>query len=382
MKSPHQVQKIYFRVQDLDKRGLPIVIRTILGLLLALDIGVQLAFADQINKAPAVVKSQFIYENAPFPQCHASTIVDTPTGLVAAWFGGTQEKSPDVGIWVSRLDGDAWSTPVEVANGIQHESLRWPCWNPVLHQANGGPLLLFYKVGPSPSTWWGMRTESKDGGITWSRPERLPDQILGPIKNKPIVLASGQLLCPTSEETSGSPSRWTVHFERTDDLGITWSRTQPLNDGVEIAAIQPSILQHTDGLLQAIGRSRQGKLFTIESNDDGKTWSEMSWLNLPNNNSGTDAITLKDGRHLVVYNHTTKGRSPLNVSVSKDGKTWEAALVLEDQPGEYSYPAVIESADGLVHITYTWKRQRVKHVVVDPEKLKTLPIVDGKWPFE
>lgn len=366
--------------QDSGKTGLQTTMRMALVFLIGLVVGTPLAFAEKVDRSPAIVASQFIYESAPFPQCHASTIADTPTGLVAAWFGGTQEKSPDVGIWVSRRDGNTWSTPVEVANGVQHANLRWPCWNPVLHKANDGPLILFYKVGPSPSTWWGMRTESNDGGLTWSRPERLPDQILGPIKNKPIVLASGQLLCPTSEETSESPSRWTVHFERSNDLGITWSRTKPLNDGLETSAIQPSILSHGDGRLQAIGRSRQGKLFSIESDDDGVTWSEMSWLNLPNNNSGTDAVTLNDGRHLVVYNHTTKGRSPLNVSISKDGKTWEAALVLEDQPGEYSYPAVIQSADGLVHITYTWKRQRVKHVVVDPEKLKTSPIVDGKWP--
>lgn len=338
------------------------------------------ANADDSGKKPAVIASQFIYETAPFPQCHASTIAETPAGVVAAWFGGTAEKSPDVGIWVSRLIDDSWSIPVEVADGVQHQSLRWPCWNPVLYQAVDGPLVLFYKVGPSPSTWWGMQSESKDGGVTWSRSQRLPDKIFGPIKNKPVTLASGEMLCPTSDETSQSPSRWTVHFERTGDLGVTWSRTEPLNDGISIAAIQPSILQHGDGRLQAIGRSRQAKIFTIQSDDQGKTWSEMSFLDLPNNNSGTDAVTLKDGRHLLVYNHTTKGRSPLNVSISKDGQTWEAALVLEDQPGEYSYPAVIQSSDGLVHITYTWKRQRVKHVVVDPGKLELTPIVEGKWP--
>jgi predicted neuraminidase len=81
-----------------------------------------------------------------------------------------------------------------------------------------------------------------------------------------------------------------------------------------------------------------------------------------------------------VYNHTTKGRSPLNVSVSRDGKTWEAALVLESEPGEYSYPAVIQTSDGLVHITYTWKRQRIKHVELDPARLKAVPMPDGNWP--
>src|SRR5262245_33066159 len=109
---------------------------------------------------PAIVSTEFIYETAPFPQCHASTIESTADGLVAAWFGGTREKNPDVGIWVSRHDGKSWSAPVEVADGVQDATTRHPCWNPVLFQMPGGPLLLFYKVGPSPSTWWGMLMQS------------------------------------------------------------------------------------------------------------------------------------------------------------------------------------------------------------------------------
>lgn len=119
----------------------------------------------------------------------------------------------------------------------------------------------------------------------------------------------------------------------------------------------------------------------------------MSLTSLPNNNSGLDAVTLKDGRQLLIYNHSTrkqegmghKGRGVLNLAVSKDGKNWEAALVLDylDQPEkQFSYPAIIQTKDGLVHIAYTWHRKRIKHVVVDPDKLVTYPIVDGKWPSE
>ncbi|HMC12304.1 MAG TPA: exo-alpha-sialidase, partial [Pirellulaceae bacterium] len=137
---------------------------------------------------PGIVTGEFIYETAPFPQCHASTIALGRDGLVASWFGGTRERHPDVGIWVSRHDGKGWSAPVEVANGIQDATTRHPCWNPVLFQMPDGPLLLFYKVGPSPSTWWGMLIRSDDGGRSWSKPEKLPDDIPGPIKNKPILL--------------------------------------------------------------------------------------------------------------------------------------------------------------------------------------------------
>src|SRR5678816_4199565 len=114
-----------------------------------------------------LTRSEFIYETAPFPACHASTIVETSTGLVAAWFGGTAERNPDVGIWTSRFEGGRWTTPVEVANGVQSPTLRYPTWNPVLFQSTGGPLILFYKVGPSPSEWWGMAMRSQDGGRTW-----------------------------------------------------------------------------------------------------------------------------------------------------------------------------------------------------------------------
>jgi arylsulfatase A-like enzyme/predicted neuraminidase len=327
---------------------------------------------------PGVVSSEFIYEKAPFPQCHASTIVETKGGLVAAWFGGTREKNADVGIWVSRRDGDRWTDPAQVADGKQTDGKQYPCWNPVLFRPKNGPLMLFYKVGPDPSQWWGMLRTSDDNGKTWSDAKRLPDGILGPIKNKPIHLPNGDILCPTSTEDHG----WRVHFERTGDGGKSWKATDPLNDGKKLGAIQPSILIHKDGKLQAVGRTKQGKLFEIWSDDGGKTWGKMELTTLPNPNSGIDAVTLQDGRQLLVYNHTVIGRSPLNVAVSDDGKTWKAAVVLESEPGEYSYPAVIQSADGLVHITYTWKRQRIKHVVLDPKKLVLRDLVDGKWPKE
>jgi predicted neuraminidase len=329
---------------------------------------------------PGLLRSEFIYDTAPFPSCHATTIVETKSGLVAAWFGGTAEGKPDVAIWSSRLADGQWTAPVEVVNGTQPDGTRHPCWNPVLFQPKTGPVLLFYKVGPSPQRWWGEIKTSTDSGQTWSAARRLPDGILGPIKNKPVQLARGDILCPTSVETPEKATRWQVHFERSSDGGQTWAATKPLNDGLTISAIQPSILLLGGDKLLALGRTRQQRIFEITSDDAGKTWSEMKLGALPNPNSGTDAVTLKDGRHLLVYNHTPRGRSPLNLAVSKDGATWEAALVLENEPGEYSYPAIIQTADGLIHITYTWKRQKVRHAVVDPAKFKPAPIIDGAWP--
>jgi predicted neuraminidase len=315
---------------------------------------------------------EFIFESAPFASAHASTIVETRSGLVAAWFGGTREGADDVGIWLSRRISGKWTPPVEVATGKQDDGRRFPTWNPVLFELRAGELALFYKVGPNPRAWWGMLRASPDDGRTWSDGQRLPHGILGPTKNKPFRLPDGSIIAPSSTETPESPSTWRVHFERTRDAGATWSVSRPpaTAEGSAIDAIQPSILTHGGGKLQAIGRTRSGRVFQTWSEDSGQTWSPVTLLELPNPSAGTDAVTLKDGRHLLVYNHTPKGRTPLNVAISRDGRVWTTVHVLENEPGEYSYPAVIQTADGLVHITYTWRRERIKHVVLDPAKLK------------
>ncbi|WP_167607209.1 sialidase family protein [Maribellus sediminis] len=354
----------------------------ILGLILIVLLFAQCS--QQVDFKSGILVEEFIYTEAPYPSCHASTIAETPNGLVAAWFGGEYERHPNVGIWVSRhVDGE-WMPSVEVANGVQNDTLRYPTWNPVLFQVPDGDLLLFYKIGPSPSTWWGMMMRSSDSGVSWSDPEKLPEGIIGPVKNKPVLLEDGTLLCPTSTEGDG----WRVHFEMTKDWGKTWEKTNAINEPKIYNIIQPSILFHKDGRLQMLCRSRNSVLASAWSDDNGKSWSLVQDSGLPNNNSGTDAVTLKDGRQLVVYNHVktpigaSKGhRTPLNVAVSEDGKHWEAALVLEDSEiSQYSYPAVIQTSDEMVHVVYTWRRERIKHVVIDPAKLKSLPIVYEQWP--
>jgi predicted neuraminidase len=204
------------------------------------------------------------------------------------------------------------------------------------------------------------------------------------VKNKPVTLPDGSLLCGSSTEDKG----WRVHFERTPDLGRTWTRTDAVNDGRAIGAIQPSLLFTGGDGLVALGRSRQGRVFRIASTDAGRTWGAMTLTDLPNPNAGTDAVTLRDGRHLLVYNHTGGAppkwggpRSPLNVAVSADTTAWQAAAVLEDERGaEFSYPAVIQAADGRVHLTWTWKRKRIRHAVLDPAALRLRPMPGGRWP--
>lgn len=333
-----------------------------------------------------IVTDEFIFNSASFPESHSATIVETPAGLVASWFGGTKEANPDVEIWVSRLENNKWTVPVSVADG-KIDGTRKACYNPVLFLVPNGDLLLFYKIGKNVGDWKAFVKTSKDNGVTWGERVALKEGFLGPVKNKPVMLSSGKIIAPASLE--GSPG-WRVHFEVSDDTAKTWRKIGPINTGTDYTIIQPSILVHKNGKLQMLARSKQRALITSWSGDNGETWSQVAPSGLPNNNSGTDAVTLKDGRHLVVYNHVRphdslkngKGpRTPLNVAISKDGKTWYASLILEDSPiSQYSYASVIQSKDGMVHVVYTWRRQKIKYVKIDPSKLTMTKIKDGRWP--
>jgi predicted neuraminidase len=326
---------------------------------------------------PGLISEEFIYDTASFPQCHASTIVETNRGLVAAWFGGTKEKDPDVGIWSSYREEQGWTKPVEWANGIQHAAKRHPCWNPVLFQPPGdGPTLLFFKVGPSPKEWWGEMMVSYDRGRSFRDRRRLPEGIDGPVRCKPVLLGDDVLLAGSSTEYDG----WVVHFEKGSLQGGipdgNWRRIGPINTQEEFHAIQPTFLRHPQERLQVLCRTQQNVVATSFSDDRGDTWSGLVGIDLPNNNSGIDAVTLRDGRHLLVYNHLPSGstgwggRGLLNLAISEDGLSWHKAGVLEQEKNaEFSYPAIIQSQDGLVHLTWTWKRKRIKHVVIDPNKI-------------
>lgn len=331
--------------------------------LFALAFSVSLQLSAQNNWK--VVKKELIFENPPFAECHASTIVEVaPDKFLASWFGGTEEGHVDVGIWLSTLEKGKWSKPVLMAEGIDKDT-RYPCWNPVLFKAKEGKLFLFYKVGPSPEKWWGMVRTSTDKGKKWSAPQALPKDILGPIKNKPVQLADGTILSPSSTEVGKS---WKAHIEKSTDLGKTWTTIQ-INPKTELNVIQPSILIYPDNKLQVLCRSKDNAIVEAWSDDNGTTWTTLYRTSLPNPNSGTDAVTLKNGTQLLIYNPTIRGkggRAKLNVASSKNGNKWEDIAIMEDEEsGEFSYPAIIQSSDGKVHITYTFNRKNVKHVVLE-----------------
>ncbi len=301
----------------------------------------------------------------PFAQCHASTVVQTADGtLLAAWFGGTEEKNPDVSIWLSRFVNGAWSAPVRAAR--VHECAHW---NPVLFTDAEGATHLFFKVGPEIPYWQTYWMTTQDNGLTWSTPKELvagDKGGRGPVKNKPIVLSDGAWLAPASTELGG----WNPFADRSTDHGVTWTRSADFKKADSkmpgVGAIQPTFWESPKGEVHALLRTAGGHVWRSDSKDFGQTWGSVYATPLPNNDSGIDLLRHDDGRIFLVYNPVGKNwgpRTPLDLAVSKDdGATWTTIAHLENDPNldsEYSYPAIIRTREGIA-VSYTHNRLNVR----------------------
>ena len=320
--------------------------------------------------AHAAVTQEFIYTQAPFPSAHASTIVELKNGdLLSAWFGGSAEGQPDVAIWSARRTGGTWTAPVEL---VREPNIA--CYNPVLFYSADGKLWLYYKFGPHPSSWSAGRRSSTDDGKTWSPVDHLPAGLYGPIRAKPLVLADGTIVSGTSVESYHS---WAAWIERSTDNGNTWSKIGPIvapgfpPPTQTYGIIQPSVVRLKDGTLRLYARSTEqiAKICVADSSDGGLHWTAVHTLDLPSPNSGIDAVALPDGRVVLVFNDTTKGRTPLNLAISSDAEYFRMFQTLEKDPGEYSYPAMIQGRGGDLHITYTWNRRRIRYAHLTPKDI-------------
>jgi predicted neuraminidase len=341
---------------------------------------------------PFVTRRWVAVDNPGWRQAHASTVLAVDGGLVAAWFGGTREGTPDNRIWLARRsDGAAtWDPPTAVADGDAH-------WNPVLAHGPEGAVWLFYKRGRLISGWSTWFRRSTDGGLTWTAAaELVPGDAggRGPVKNPPLLLPDGTWLAPGSHEHWGDGAAWDAFVDRSTDGGRTWTLAPvPLDRGNLRGAgvIQPA-LWHSGSTVHALMRSTEGSAYRSRSEDSGRTWSPAEPSDLANGNSGLTVVDL-GGAVACVHNPVAEdwgARCPLVVSVSADdGATWRQAVVVEDgvtpvddDParlpalppprsfapadggvqttgvGEYSYPAAVV-ADGSLVITYTWQRRGI-----------------------
>lgn len=328
------------------------------------------------QNAGALGSRDFIFgDDHPFKECHASTLVRLGNGdFLVAWFGGTREKDPDVGIWLSKGKPGKWSAPQQVAK-ISNEAH----WNPVLFGDGKGSIYLYFKVGKEIPAWTTWLITSNDGGVTWSEPVELVKGDAGgrgPVRNKPIILSDGTWLAGASHEDGP----WNVFVDRSEDNGKTWKNTPYLmldrsrfnGRGV----IQPTIWESAPGKVHMLVRSTNGKIYRSDSEDYGKTWNLLYATDMPNNNSGIDLVKLDDGTLVLAYNPVSgnwASRASLNIAVSYDnGVTWPKIVVFENDTNEkveYSYPAVITYADR-VALTYTWKRQRIAFREFAADQLK------------
>lgn len=334
-----------------------------------------------------VLTHEFIFaDERPFDSCHASTLVVLPDGeVLVAWFGGTKEGADDVAIWCSGRVNHSWSIPMKVADqeGIPH-------WNPVLYRDSGGVIHLYYKIGHKINSWETMVLYSSDDGRTWSEPKVLVGGDCGgrgPVKNKPILLHNGTLAAPASVENG----LWDAFVDLSYDGGKSWeassfvpiaNRVAKTDDPSPVSAndfkgkgvIQPTLWESEPGMLHMLLRSTSGQIYRSDSMDSGKTWTAAYTTGLPNNNSGIDLARLDDGMLSLVYNPIGENwgpRTPLVVGLSDDnGRNWEDRIVLEDEPGEYSYPAIVAQGHE-IHVTYTWNRERIKYCKMKMNRVTT-----------
>ncbi|KAK3236407.1 hypothetical protein CYMTET_53453 [Cymbomonas tetramitiformis] len=318
---------------------------------------------------------QLVFDSASFRSCHASTVVhlDSEQSCLVAWFGGHKEGDDGVVIWGTerRPDGGFSEPRVFASVGPQ------PHWNPVLFKPDPSKALvwLFFKYGRVIADWITYVCFSNDDGRTWTVPkELLPGEDgrggRGPVKNKMLLTSSGAWLAGSSDERQ----QWRAYIDRSSDGGISWEATPYIAAPAGTGVIQPSLWESRPGMIHMLLRSDCGYVCRADSEDDGRTWSKLYPISLPNNNSGLDVARLADGRLLLAYNPTSgdwAGRSPLRLSLSTDnGSTWALSVDVATGTGEFSYPAVVALADGGAVVTFTWKRNRIAYIRLEREQLE------------
>jgi len=317
------------------------------------------------------ITNTFIANPPVTDNSHSATLVELkPNQLMAAWFGGKYEGAKDVGIYFSVYNQKKWSVPQLIIPPLINQKDTLPCWNPVLFKSKSENLYLFYKVGKNPREWFGAMVISKDNGVSWSDPKYLPEGILGPIKNKPIETTPGEILCGSSTE-SVEGNKWNVHVEKYTEATESWEKIA-IENPQDFQIIQPTFLVHSPKKIQMLSRSKHNKLIATWSEDNGHTWKETDSIAVVNSNSGIDAVTLSKKSFLLVNNPLPQGkdwfngRNVLDVEYSNDGIKWQKLFDLENQTeGEFSYPAIIQSSDGKIHVLYTYNRKYIKHVAFE-----------------
>lgn len=334
---------------------------------------VRAAYGVQVPAGPPYCAARMVCpEGGPFAFSHGSTVVELPNGdLFCAWYAGSREKGDDVAIVAAELPSgaDAWS-----AHRVLVDTPGKSEGNPVLFLDASGTLWLFYQTmygsGEGPTQqgtgWTTCKVKtitSRDGGKTWSEERILIDELGYLTRNKVTVLKDGTVLLPIHDERN-----WSSRVLISQDKGITWELSGPIDCGLGFhnGNIEPGLLERNDGGVLCYMRtgSKRYRTWKSVSTDQGRTWTKPVEIDVPNPNAALDLLRLKNGHVLLALNPVPEGgRRQLSVWLSTDdAETWAMFRDVENGEGHASYPTMIESSDGLVHMTYSRPNGGIKHV--------------------
>lgn len=329
-----------------------------------------LLFKSALSVAQPKLNGELIFNEVPnYPSCHASFIIELPNhDLFVAWYAGSREGANDVAILASRrsLGSSSWTAPEVITDVKEHSE-----GNPVLFCYPDGRLGMWYpvKYGDSWAECDIKYQESKDNGKTWSSVEVFRKEWGWFDRNHLLTLKNGDYLFPLYDE-----QHWASVFMYSVDKGKTWQPTANLSG--DPGNIQPCVIQREDGSLYSMMRTggKTGEtrfLWRAVSNDNGRTWSKPELTDMKNPNAAAEIVRLTNGHVVLAFNDSQWRRTPLSLALSMDeGKTWTFKRNLETADGEFSYPSIIQASDGLIHISYTYRRTQIKHVEVNEEWIK------------
>jgi predicted neuraminidase len=316
------------------------------------------------GEGPGLIASGFVFEPTPaLKSNHASTVAPMPDGsILCAWYSGRAEAAPDVAVYASRLADGKWSKPEVIADTPDK-----PEGNPVLFvDGKGRTWLFFVTIHGLGWNWAKIKYRvSADSGRTWGPVVMFRDKRGWMTRNHPIILKDGRILLPLYSE-----DKWCSEFMASDDSGAAWEHMAEVCS--KPGNIQAAVAELGDGSLYAVMRTGAkkgtGKLWQTRSADNGQTWEAPTLTSLPNPNAGIDMVRLASGRLLLAFNNSGRDRTPLTLAVSDDnGKSWRVVRDVETAPGEYSYPSLCQAKDGVIHLTYTYKRETIKHMAFTEE---------------
>lgn len=382
---------------------------------------VALCFAFTLAAQVSITKSSLIFPLQD-KHVHGSSLVALPNGdFLAAWFYGSGERSADdVKIMGARLKKgeNKWSLPFVLADT---EGL--PDCNPVLFLNKKGKLFLvwiavqanrweysilryktsvnFLKAGAPVWNWqdnillkpgdefakeitdkfkqlpplqhgWAEYAPKYDDMIIQAARDSRKRSIGWMTRIKPWITNSGKILLPLYSD-GFNMSMMAI----SEDNGDRWRASLPI---VGRGPIQPALAQKKDGTLVAYMRDSgdsPNRVHTSFSTDEGASWSASVKTDIPNTAS-VELCVLSNGDWAFLGNDIDDGRYILSLYISDDeGQSWKWKTRIEDHPkgeGGYSYPALIQTKDGKLHMTYSFHKgngeKSIKYVVVDPMKIK------------